>query len=559
MKTNKKRLLSILLSLALVLGLLPGTSLTAWAEEKSVTFTNAGTQDGITVVADAYVGNQFFINSSSSVTISSSNYDIIKLEVTDGGRYSGRFNDSHIGVSTGTQSIQGSILTVTDINAKSVKLLGINGNNYWTASKIVVYYDEAPAVVNVTGVNLNKTSTELTVGGNETLTATVLPDNATDKTVTWSSSDESVATVDNNGTVAAVGVGTATITVTATNGTDSAEDDKTATCKVTVEKGNSSVVTAPIANTLTYNGKPQELVTAGKAEGGEMQYTLGKDATTAPSDGWSASIPTATDAGTYYVWYKVVGDENHSDTEPDCIKVTIAEAKREESDTSIETEVNVSEDAPVVKVDNLDEELAVELLTDEEKEAYNQSTPVLVYLDVKTLAKADVPAVDLEAVEKVTKKDDYTYGECLDFSLWKKLGDAEPTQIHDTNGKPIKLTVTIPDSMKSAPTGYTRIFRIIRVHDGVAEVLAEGTGATLEVSSDRFSSYFLVYKDSKEAAATEATTAASTSDATTAASTTEAAKTSPKTGDSMPIAVLIVLMLSAAGVLVFMDQKKKRN
>ena len=64
--------------------------------------------------------------------------------------------------------------------------------------------------------------------------------------------------------------------------------------------------------------------------------------------------------------------------------------------------------------------------------------------------------------------------------------------------------------------------------------------------------HFLVYKDTKGAAA-------STSDATTAASTTEAAKTSPKTGDSMPIAVLIVLMLSAAGVLVFMDQKKKRN
>ena len=39
----------------------------------------------------------------------------------------------------------------------------------------------------------------------------------------------------------------------------------------------------------------------------------------------------------------------------------------------------------------------------------------------------------------------------------------------------------------------------------------------------------------------------------------EAATTSPKTGDAMPIAVLIVLMLSAAGVLVFMDQKKKRN
>ena len=287
-----------------------------------------------------------------------------------------------------------------------------------------------------------------------------------------------------------------------------------------------------------------------------MQYALGtKDAAT---EAYTTSIPTATDAGTYYVWYKVVGDENHTDSKPECIEVTIAEAKKEESDTSIETEVNVSEDAPAVKVDNLNEELAAELLSDEEKEAYNQGTPVLVYLDVKTLAREDVPEIDLEAVEKVTKKDDYTYGECLDLSLWKKLGNAEPTQIHDTNGKPIKLTITIPATLK-APAGYTRTFRIIRVHDGVATVMAEGTGATLEVNSDKFSSYFLVYKDSKEAAATEATTAASTSDATTAASTTEAAKTSPKTGDSMPIAVLVVLMLTAAGMLVFMDLKKKKN
>ncbi len=71
------------------------------------------------------------------------------------------------------------------------------------------------------------------MGGTETLTATVSPDNATDKTVTWSTSDSSVATVA-DGVVTAVGKGTATITATATNGTDITSDDKTATCTVTV-------------------------------------------------------------------------------------------------------------------------------------------------------------------------------------------------------------------------------------------------------------------------------------------------------------------------------------
>lgn len=90
------------------------------------------------------------------------------------------------------------------------------------------------APVNVTGVSLSETSAEMTLGGDAlTLTATVAPDDATDKTVTWTTSNASVATVA-NGVVTAKAAGTATITATATNGTDDTSDDKTATCTVTV-------------------------------------------------------------------------------------------------------------------------------------------------------------------------------------------------------------------------------------------------------------------------------------------------------------------------------------
>ena len=85
----------------------------------------------------------------------------------------------------------------------------------------------------VTGVSLDKTSLNLEVGGTSTLVATVSPSDATNKNVTWSTSNASVATV-SSGKVTAVSVGEATITVTTEDG------KKTATCKVTVS-GSSEV------------------------------------------------------------------------------------------------------------------------------------------------------------------------------------------------------------------------------------------------------------------------------------------------------------------------------
>lgn len=86
-----------------------------------------------------------------------------------------------------------------------------------------------PAPVLVTSVALNKSELSLYTGQSEILTATVQPEDATNKTVTWSTSNASVATVE-NGVVTAVAAGTATITVTTEDG------NKTATCAVTVEK-----------------------------------------------------------------------------------------------------------------------------------------------------------------------------------------------------------------------------------------------------------------------------------------------------------------------------------
>lgn len=87
----------------------------------------------------------------------------------------------------------------------------------------------------VTGVSLNKTELPLFTGESEQLTATVKPDNATNKTVTWESSNTAVATVDESGNVAAVAAGEATITV------KTADGGHTATCQIKVTQATYNI------------------------------------------------------------------------------------------------------------------------------------------------------------------------------------------------------------------------------------------------------------------------------------------------------------------------------
>ena len=103
----------------------------------------------------------------------------------------------------------------------------------------------------------------------------------------------------------------------------------TKTAQFEIKKAAATVTTAPAAKTeLVYNRNAQELVTAGYADGGKLNYKLG--------DGeWGTTIPAATDAGDYKVYYKVVGDESHSDTAETEIPVTIAQATNEITGISI--------------------------------------------------------------------------------------------------------------------------------------------------------------------------------------------------------------------------------
>ena len=123
-------------------------------------------------------------------------------------------------------TVANGIVTAVAAGNATITVATQDGNRTATCAVTVT-----AAGVSVTGVTLNKSTLTLAVGGTETLTATVAPENATNKNVTWSSSASAVATVA-NGVVTAVAAGAATITVTTQDG------NRTATCAVTVTQSS---------------------------------------------------------------------------------------------------------------------------------------------------------------------------------------------------------------------------------------------------------------------------------------------------------------------------------
>ena len=159
---------------------------------------------------------------------------------------------------------------VTGVKAGEVTITAKAGDKSATCTVTVTAAATEPEVVPVTGVTLSQTAVTLDIDQSITLKATVAPENATNKAVTWASDKTDVATVDANGKVTAVAAGTANITVTTADG------GKTATCAVTVnpatEPEDPTVVREWVDSALDYNyivdnygtSDTTEVITVGK-------------------------------------------------------------------------------------------------------------------------------------------------------------------------------------------------------------------------------------------------------------------------------------------------------
>ena len=387
---------------------------------------------------------------------------------------------------------------------------------------------------------------------------------------------------------------------------DSEEAAKTLTFEIT--KASIDKVIAPGVKELTYTGSAQELITTGSAEGGEMRYALGTNATTAPdASAYTASIPTATDAGTYYVWYKVVGDSNHLDSDAGYVTVTIATADSSDSgsgssssgstdsgsgsgsssgssdsgntsggtssgssdntNTNTDTSAKVPYEDVAISTGSVKDITGIAAATAESNpfgtkiENNNNLTTLLsltdaevaqgvnVWLDVRDMS-ASVPQTDKTLIQNTSG--DYTVGLYLDINLFKKVGSNDATKVTETKGK-VKASIVIPESLWKSG----RTFEIIRVHDGVATAIAGTYDENTHVftfETDKFSTYALAYKDPASSSNSGTTSNSSSSNGSNSIQAT-----APKTGDSNDIRVWYLLLIASLGGLGFIGYSKKKE
>ena len=293
------------------------------------------TEEATTTSMNGYQYRCVVSNSAGSVTS-----EVATLTVTEPTTYTITANVAPAGAGTVTVNGSGTSATVTANSDVTLTATANDGYRFtgWMENDRQVSTDAtytfkatgdrtltAKFEKKVTGVTLNTETLELFTGDNATLTATVEPGNATNKNVTWSSDNEAVATVDQNGTVTAVGAGKTTISVTTEDG------GKTATCTVTVTDKTYAIsadTTAlnfgsaytgyaqPAAQTVTVKNTGNQTVTLNPPTANNFEITTSDSLTLAPN-----AIATFTiqpkdklPRGSYSEQITITGDNNVSET-----------------------------------------------------------------------------------------------------------------------------------------------------------------------------------------------------------------------------------------------------
>ena len=220
-------------------------------------------------------------------------------------------------IRTRTPEVDESVITVTPADANADK----SGVTTWTLTMPESPYDVQVTAnfgsrTSIDGTVLTLSATSFTYDGTakEPTVTKISDQNGTELKLT-AGTDYTIA-YSNNTNVPGADDPQPTVTVTGINGYTG-----TVYAEFTISKATITVTAPTAIDNLTYTGKAQALVNVGTASAGTLQYKLGANGA------YGTTIPTGTDAGTYEVFYQVVGDANHSDVaEAGPLAATIAKA-----------------------------------------------------------------------------------------------------------------------------------------------------------------------------------------------------------------------------------------
>ena len=258
MKRNKIKVVSILLIILSIISI--GTNLYAHSGR---TDSNGGHKDnknksGLGSYHYHCGGNPAHLHPNGVCPYSSSS-SASKSSTTSGSSTQSKSSSSS-GNSTQSKSDSSSGSSTQSKSGSSSGSSTSNKNNKLNSSANTKTTVTTPTTIEATGIKINENIEKLEVGENKILTATIIPDNATNKSITWKSSNESIASISTTGELIAKKQGTVDITATSSNGKESS-------LKVTIEEktevtNNTIIKTSAISkndnNTIDSNTNNQE-------------------------------------------------------------------------------------------------------------------------------------------------------------------------------------------------------------------------------------------------------------------------------------------------------------
>ena len=302
------------------------------------------------------------------------------------------------------------------------------------------------------------------------------------------------------------------------------------TVTVTIHKAAPAVVTAPAARTLTYTGSAQKLVEAGSADAGTLYYAVTTENQAPADDLYSTSIPEGTHAGTYHVWYKVMGDPNHLDSQAECVTVNIR--KREAKGNAFGDAVFAGLSGTGIQgvdIEGIRKQMAELAAPAPSSPSANQVRDVTVAMNVTVLAFQNVPESEKNAIRAAANGIYLSSGgdpryDCMEITVEKNvtIRDVDENGVK-TEAQTLITRLTETKKVIDIPVYFSltegQIPAVARYHNGSAQVftrlntrpgpssLADGTfyvegsgkDTVIHIYANRFSLYaILTYPEGTE-------------------------------------------------------------